>query len=171
MNRLVLIGNGLDLAHGLKTSYADFIDWYWKDWGRKLLKGLNKTEDDGLCSFKIKDNIEVQNWASVFQGWYYKRENPLIPWDVNYVVSLAKQDKKLCDFKMSPFFERIQNSIETRGWVDIENEYYRLLEYHALEAYSEQDIATLNKQLAYLQQLLTEYLTTINKQAINKASL
>ena len=29
MNRLVLIGNGFDLAHDLKTSYADFIDWYW----------------------------------------------------------------------------------------------------------------------------------------------
>ena len=29
MNRLVLIGNGFDLAHGLKTSYADFINWYW----------------------------------------------------------------------------------------------------------------------------------------------
>ena len=28
MNRLVLIGNGFDLAHGLKTSYADFIKWY-----------------------------------------------------------------------------------------------------------------------------------------------
>ena len=25
MNRLVLIGNGFDLAHGLKTSYKDFI--------------------------------------------------------------------------------------------------------------------------------------------------
>ena len=30
MNRLVLIGNGFDLAHGLKTSYADFINWYWE---------------------------------------------------------------------------------------------------------------------------------------------
>ena len=30
MNRIVLIGNGFDLAHGLKTSYADFIYWYWK---------------------------------------------------------------------------------------------------------------------------------------------
>lgn len=28
MNRLVLIGNGFDLAHDLKTSYADFIHWY-----------------------------------------------------------------------------------------------------------------------------------------------
>lgn len=28
MNRLVIIGNGFDLAHGLKTSYKDFIRWY-----------------------------------------------------------------------------------------------------------------------------------------------
>lgn len=31
MNRIILIGNGFDLAHGLKTSYADFIDWYWEE--------------------------------------------------------------------------------------------------------------------------------------------
>ncbi len=29
MNRLVIIGNGFDLAHGLPTSYKDFIDDYW----------------------------------------------------------------------------------------------------------------------------------------------
>ena len=88
MNRIVLIGNGFDLAHGLKTSYKNFIDWYWNDWGEKLLHGLNKTETDGLCSFMIKDNVEVLNWASVFQGWYYRRENPLIPWNVNDVIHL-----------------------------------------------------------------------------------
>ena len=30
MNRLILIGNGFDLAHGLKTCYKDFILWYIK---------------------------------------------------------------------------------------------------------------------------------------------
>jgi hypothetical protein len=30
MNRIILIGNGFDLAHGLKTSYKDFIDWLWR---------------------------------------------------------------------------------------------------------------------------------------------
>ena len=30
MNRLVIIGNGFDLAHGLPTSYKHFIDDYWK---------------------------------------------------------------------------------------------------------------------------------------------
>ena len=29
MNRLVLIGNGFDLAHGLKIIYTDFINRYY----------------------------------------------------------------------------------------------------------------------------------------------
>ena len=28
MNRLIIIGNGFDLAHGIKTSYKDFIADY-----------------------------------------------------------------------------------------------------------------------------------------------
>ena len=30
MNRIVLIGNGFDLAHGLPTKYEDFINDYWE---------------------------------------------------------------------------------------------------------------------------------------------
>lgn len=26
--KLIIIGNGFDLAHGLKTSYKDFINWH-----------------------------------------------------------------------------------------------------------------------------------------------
>jgi len=29
MNRIILIGNGFDLAHGLDTKYTDFIDDFW----------------------------------------------------------------------------------------------------------------------------------------------
>ena len=42
MNRIILIGNGFDLAHGLKTSYADFIDWYWEKMGLTILKESSK---------------------------------------------------------------------------------------------------------------------------------
>ena len=31
MNRLFIIGNGFDLAHGLPTSYRDFINDFWKN--------------------------------------------------------------------------------------------------------------------------------------------
>ena len=52
MNRIVLIGNGFDLAHDLKTRYEDFIYWYWENWGVRLLQGMNRTETDGLCNYQ-----------------------------------------------------------------------------------------------------------------------
>ena len=101
MNRIVLIGNGFDLAHGLKTSYKNFIDWYWKDWGEKLLHGLNKTETDGLCSFMIKDNVEVLNWASVVQGlsikpYYYIKEDGTD----NYLDIIQNISRNFTDMKL-----------------------------------------------------------------------
>lgn len=155
MNRLVLIGNGFDLAHGLKTSYEDFINWYWEDWGHRLLHGLTRDESDDLCSFRLKDNIEASNWAYVW-GWHYQRKDVTKPWDVNLVVECAKENKDLCEFKMSPFFERIITSIETKGWVDIENEYYSLLVL--LYSHVKDNYLNLNKQLACLRDKLIEYL-------------
>jgi len=36
MNRIILIGNGFDLAHDLKTKYENFIDWLWEDLAAKV---------------------------------------------------------------------------------------------------------------------------------------
>lgn len=65
MNRLVIIGNGFDLAHGLKTSYNDFVDWYLE----KRLKGLRLEQTylskDELCSFSLP---REETWhAQMFQ--------------------------------------------------------------------------------------------------------
>ncbi|WP_365988628.1 AbiH family protein [Chryseobacterium sp. sg2396] len=29
MNKLIIVGNGFDLAHGLDTKYSDMIDFFW----------------------------------------------------------------------------------------------------------------------------------------------
>lgn len=63
-------------------------------------------------------------------------------------------------------FANIHQSIDTKGWVDIENEYYKLLEHFSIVNYSTKEIEKLNYQLKYLQELLTEYLTKINQQDI-----
>ena len=52
MNRLVLIGNGFDLAHGLKTSYADFINWYWDYRVNGFVGNLTPVSQDPLCTFE-----------------------------------------------------------------------------------------------------------------------
>ena len=38
MNRIILIGNGFDVAHKLKTLYKDFIEWFWIEQTNKINK-------------------------------------------------------------------------------------------------------------------------------------
>ena len=57
MNRVVLIGNGFDLAHGLPTKYEDFINWYWEQWGKKLRNSSKMVEQDVFCSFALKNTV------------------------------------------------------------------------------------------------------------------
>lgn len=165
MNRIILIGNGFDLAHGLKTSYADFIDWYWKEWGYRLLHGQNKNEEDRLCSFELKDSVGLNKWFYVWQGYYYKREMPWIPWDEHQVVDLAMQNHDLCTFSMiSPFFREVCQDVERKGWVDIENMFYTFLGLDHIKPKG------LNDDLDYVRERLIEYLDSVQK-AIDKDAI
>ena len=169
MNRLVLIGNGFDLAHGLRTSYKDFINWYWEYWGYRLLHGQGKELTDGLCSFTLKDEINLISWSYVW-GFHYQREDPFKRWDLKNVVETAKGDKKLCEFKyIGRFLERICNSFETKGWADIENEYYSLLLRRIMPIInnSDKEIEVLNTQLETMRKLLIDYLKQEQKKEIS----
>jgi hypothetical protein len=158
MNRLVLIGNGFDLAHGLKTSYADFINWYWAQWGYLLRGKAKRFEEDELCSFSLNE-IGLGGWYLVW-GHYYHKTNPF-NWDLNEVAKLAREDRKLCEFKYkSPFFEQINKSFENKRWVDIENEYYDLLV--KAKTFGDQ-YQSLNKQLDSVRNKLITYLCEVSK--------
>ncbi len=165
MNRLVLIGNGFDLAHGLKTSYADFINWYWKQWERRLMGHSMKFEEDEFCSFRMKD-IGLGGWYLV-KGYRYSM------FEKN-IIGKIKQDEELCVFEYkSAFFERINQSIETKGWVDIENEYYNMLT-EKLRVRSVEKVSLesteLNTHLDILRNKLVEYLTLEEEKQRNRFS-
>lgn len=156
MNRIILIGNGFDLAHGLKTSYADFINWYWEQWGKRLLTGDHNVESDELCSFTLKPSEYYYTWYQFWVGPYMQKPNPFAPWNPNDVVRIAKEADNISLFKFTThFFEQINKCIETKGWVDIENEYYSMLVQE--KDYGDR-VKTLNKQLDYLREKLIEYL-------------
>ena len=71
MNRIVLIGNGFDLAHGLKTSYADFINWYWDYRVNGFVNERRSISKDILCS--IEDCFN-QSWnTNAFYGYNLNR--------------------------------------------------------------------------------------------------
>ena len=52
MNRLVLIGNGFDLAHRLPTSYQDFIKWYHQE-------SVSETLVDNKINYNIAKRLAV----------------------------------------------------------------------------------------------------------------
>ncbi len=159
MNRIILIGNGFDLAHGLKTSYKDFIEWYWREWGKRLLSSFNTTEEDGLCSFRLNKNVKLAGWYYVWHSYY--QINPFVPCDGLEIVELAKHDTDLCDFSFkSPFFQTICEEVETRNWVDIEDVYYEFLK-------KSDNPKQLNDDLEYLKGKLIEYLQSLQENAIN----
>lgn len=155
MNRIIIIGNGFDLAHGLKTSYANFIDWYWKEWGERLLHGQDKVEFDGLCSFSLNNSLSLPKWAYVW-GWHYRRTNPFEPWDEKEIVEIAKNDRDLCDFSItSPLLEELCMQLKDRKWVDIENVFYKHLSNDS------ETPEKVNCEMAIIRARLIEYLKEI----------
>ncbi len=148
MNRIVLIGNGFDLAHGLKTSYKDFIDWYWEHWAKKLLKSCSREENDGLCVFKLR---QVNYWQSAL--YYHNNDDPFV------LINSIKQDTEFCDWEItSPLFKKICDIVKQKNWVDVEQEYYRLLCESNLE-----EAIKLNEDLCVIKEKIAEYLQEITK--------
>ena len=160
MNRIIIVGNGFDLAHQLATRYEDFINWYWEDRGSYLVGSFGNHIDDGLCSFQLKEEVGLAGWYYVW-GWYYR----ISPQDYSLreLVEHAKSDTKVCNFEMhSIFFTEICKSIEEKGWVDIEAEYYRMLNSVYLSSPQR-----LNEEFAIVRKKLIEYLTSIQDSNIN----
>jgi len=73
MNRLVIIGNGFDMAHGLKTSYKDFINWYWDKRIDAFVGNTTKVSTDCLCKLTIITNRLI----IIFSRLMTDQANPL----------------------------------------------------------------------------------------------
>lgn len=163
MNRLVIVGNGFDMAHGLKTSYMDFINWYWERRLNAMLTEDSAVSEDCLCKLEIKNTTECANWFNFFYSHSFRdlftREWKFPPADI---IGGIKDNTDDFSVTCSRFFETILQSIETRGWVDIETDYYQLLKQCTGNADRDYSVKELNEQLAYLQEKLVEYLRTID---------
>ena len=162
MNRLILIGNGFDLAHGLKTKYADFIEWYWNERGKRLLRGSGRSFDDGICSFKLKENVGLADWYNVWH-FHYVKELQYGPWKEDEVVEIAKQDRTLCDFTIkSLMLNEIcrRNELSLVNWDNIEDVFYFLLK-------QSKNPKQLNDDLDLIKDKLVDYLNDIQSKQIN----
>lgn len=162
MNRIVLIGNGFDLAHGLPTRYEDFINWYWDQRVLGFRDTYSEISKDLLCTFKREESF---TWSS----FYNQIISPIQKLNGKDIIDNVIHNKYgvWMGYSFSPFFDSIIKSIETKGWVDIENEYYRQLTKCTIQGpLNQKELEELNSQLSYLTDRLVEYLKTLRKKTV-----
>ncbi len=166
MNRIILIGNGFDLAHGLKTSYADFIRGYYFTLKLRLLEGEYELID-GLCSVEIS-NSEDRKLMEKFR-WMLSNNMFRYVNNVGEITMTERYDTFFNDhFKYeSRFFEAINKAIETKSWVDIEAVYYHwLTKIFKQDECEYADPNKLNDELKILEENLVVYLAYIQAKFI-----
>ena len=156
MNRIIIVGNGFDLAHGLKTKYEDFINWYWGKWLNRLKNSTTQCEEDSLCEISVSDKYKKKK-STLFEIFNY---NLLYIYE-DYRLSFVYNTDHFFTLKYkSVLFENICKMSVVNGWVDIECAYYELLKSCDDNRVN---LIKLNKDFAVIQDLLIEYLNEINK--------
>lgn len=160
MNRLILIGNGFDLAHQLKTGYNDFIQWYFRRCLEKAVSGTVSTDE----------LLEVATSG-------YPMPNPLRDLDgyLDHFYQIGLSQTEQSQFRLSGWSNVYQNPFSVRikskfaylllqkcsftSWVEIENEFYDcLVEILVASQEKKKDLDQLNASLKFVIGQLEEYL-------------
>jgi hypothetical protein len=171
MNKLIIIGNGFDLAHGLPTSYKDFLLWLIND----LFKGVsveNPNVETPLFSVIYSgeqptvDEIPPAKFDDIDEFYKYISK----PQDVYPKSKFINGEQTKCTRAISLYFRSLCNYILNQRWVDVEINYYKNL----LNTYSSSNdkvwkiktVIELNKSIDFIKVKLIDYLNThdyINK--------
>lgn len=156
MNRLIIIGNGFDLAHGLKTSYHDFILDYLKE---SVVNSFN----------------DLRSNPKNFLNQYYYFSDELIEIKnetldkYNLIVLLGKIET-VAQFKTFAFEQRIKinfhfkiieigfNKLSEFKWVDFEIEYFKeLLDINSVNLNTESKEKNNERKLIFIKELNTRF--------------
>jgi hypothetical protein len=149
MNKLFIIGNGFDLAHGLKTSYSDFFLWY-----------LNKS----IAAYHLLQNEHyIDPLITIKKALYYPE-----PYDS---LKDIWRDNDSGGNKISVhgwYFRGLLGNRNESNWVDIEYEYYTEVVKIYQDYKRNKDktsainaISDLNNCFQFIKDQLLEYLLTI----------
>jgi hypothetical protein len=156
MNKLIIAGNGFDLAHGLPTSYNNFMDAFWRD---------------------LKDNYQDEFFHKIIAldiGFFHEK---LLYSKINnyndFKESVDKFTKEMESLNSygegqthqfeNNFFKELNEIQSIQNWVDVENEYYQALKDICkdgkLEARQKrEEVLKLHKEFEEVKQLLERYL-------------
>ena len=166
MNRIILIGNGFDLAHGLETSYRHFIDNFWKN----LANDFNtRCPVRNFNNDFLSINASLISPESRFLDYQSFRD-----WLKDYKIKITFKNR---------FLGKISEKSAFKNWVDIEEEYYQQIKniLNPPKVYDSHDyrgdnekgidiIIELNEDFKRIKQELKKYLLDEQNAANNKSN-
>jgi len=160
MNRLVIIGNGFDLAHGLETSYTHFINHFWEqEKGKVSISNLNQRLDT--------NNDRPFGYDCVNYTIFTKT-----PFDLRDTKDILGSDWFNClrtpqdgTLRMKNVFLDVISQKNNQRWVDIEVEYYKRL-CSCLEEKFRKRVGELNLEFSIIKTALEDYLKHMLKKCL-----
>jgi len=164
MNRLILVGNGFDLAHGLKTSYNDFILSYVSSClteanDKRVFKDDAMTISTGQGFY----DLPRTRWKSIEELVMdvYKTSglDALFTADTLHFGSYAIRNIFSASFRF-PFVKKLIVTCSDCNWVDIENLYYKSI---ISNNKGSGDVNELNLAMKHIISKLEEYLSSLPK--------
>ncbi|MDC6404101.1 MULTISPECIES: AbiH family protein [Maribacter] len=163
MNKLVIVGNGFDLAHALPTSYKDFINDFWCSLKNNLQKeetnnfiDFNSTYLNNMSLFEVKSYADFKSILKDYctsSGYDYNEKRVYCRNKPHNGFSVVFQ------FKNS-FFKEINEQNTITNWVDIENIYYQELTDLVKKNVESKFIEKLNVEFEQVKNLFENYLET-----------
>ena len=175
MNRIIIIGNGFDRAHNLRTGYKEFIDDYWSDFITNTTALVSGTGNPYYIIKPFKDkyvsleeNDPNQMTLSIPVTAF---ERPKSYKELTEFINEYNKQNRLNRFQLNfenDFFKQISEQCSFKNWLDIENKYYEELK----KILSDEDtsrrnarVKRLNKELKAVEELLEDHLTKVTKKS------
>lgn len=147
VNRLIIIGNGFDIAHGLKSSYQDFIHDYCIQVITHLVHRL-----------EYKDSFLEISAPAPFSDRALKLTGEEA---LSHLLKLNQHSSGIRVLWKSDFFFNTLSEVYLKKWVDIEILYYSHLK-NLVSKKKEKEIDLLNQSFDYLRELTTKYLLKVS---------
>ena len=146
MNKIILIGNGFDIAHGFKTSYNDFLSEFWKNKISKILNYNDAIYEDEDLIINIKPELHKQEIID------FKTFNNA---SIKTMSRLQFKNQLLKSISLN----------NENNWVDIEQSYYnRLINL----VKSDNNVNQINNELKSIEKYLVKYLLDLTTNEIDK---
>ena len=171
MNRLILLGNGFDLAHGLKTSYSDFmldllktnLQHFFTDCDVDHFSETYTYKNGPITVFKKGGNhISQESRDSV----------PRITTYLELKDFLRRFNISIHSTSSLSIFGHTYSHLENFNWADVEAIYYDILlsivdknNVRKLSAGAKGQIEKLNQELDFFKDKLVNYLLRVQEDA------